>query len=375
MKLTNIFLFLEGKGQMFKDLYSEVGIITRRISAENPTGEKGGACRAEPNAQDPDLYYSKYSLGKGWKVRPFIRMAPHEKVIIADIVGSGEIVQLFLTSDRANLGELMLRMYWDNEEIPSVDCPMGAFFCMGHDGCVHTVISLPVTVAPYKGMNAYWRMPFRTHARIEVENCGNTATEILAYKVLYHIKDIPEGTAYFHAQYRTSVTTSERPVHTILDGVRGKGVYVGTYLAWTGMNSGWWGEGEVKFYLDGDTEYPTICDNGTEDYFGGAWNFGGYGILGDKPEQEFNSPYLGMPYAYTADGASPKKFSLYRFHIEDGIGFSNDIKVTVDTIGWEEDRSKYKHLSEKIASVAFLYQTPCCARVDGLSESGDCRKK
>ena len=342
---------------MLDDLMYKSGVVTRMISAENPTGEKGKACMAKPSTTDPFLFHSSKSLGEGWKVNPFIRIAPQSKIVIADIKGSGIIKQFFLTSDRERFSELIIRMWWDDEETPSVECPLGAFFCMGHDSKPHQVNSLPVVVAPHRGCNCYWSMPFRKDAKNEIENEGETYTEILAYKVLWHEVEVSEDAAYFHAQYRRSTTTTENPCHVILDNVKGKGVYVGTYLAWTALNSGWWGEGEVKFYIDGDTKYPTICDNGTEDYFGGAWNFGGYGILGDKPEQEFNSPYLGLPLASVKDQNSPNRFSMYRFHIEDCIGFSEDLKVTVDTIAWRRDYRKYKHSSEDVASVAFWYQS------------------
>lgn len=353
---------------MLDNLANQAGVKTRMISAENPKGGKGEGCMASPDPENPELYWSKNSLGKGWKVCPFIRIRPFETVVIADIEGSGYIRQIFMTSDRPRFSELVIRIYWDDEETPSVECPLGAFFCMGHDSKPHNVYSMPVVVAPHRGCNAYWSMPFRKHARIEIENQGDTYTEIFAYKVLYHLKEVEETAAYFHAQYRRTLTSEENPVHTIADGVKGKGVYVGTYLAWTALNSGWWGEGEVKFYIDGDEEYPTICDNGTEDYFGGAWNFGGYGVLGDKPEQEFNSPFIGLAFASAGDKEGPKKLSMYRFHIEDCIGFERDLKVTVDTIGWRRDYKKYKHMSEDVASVAFWYQTEPHAKFPDLPD-------
>lgn len=353
---------------MLKELAYRSGITTRMISAENPTGEKGGACKAKPDPNDPELYWSKNSLGEGWKVRPFIRIEPFATVRIADIQGAGCIEQIFMTSDRQRFSELILRIWWDGEKDPSVECPLGAFFCMGHDSKPHNVYSLPVTVAPHRGMNCYWSMPFRKSARIEIENQGDTYTEILAYKVLYHLDEVSDDAAYFHASYRRTLTTQDNPVHVIVDNVKGRGVYVGTYLAWTALNSGWWGEGEVKFYIDGDGKYPTICDNGTEDYFGGAWNFGGYGILGDKPEQQFNSPFLGLPLVSVEDKDGPKKFGMYRFHIEDCIGFEKDLKVTVDTIGWRRDYKKYKHMGEDVASVAFWYQTEPHAKFTALPD-------
>lgn len=341
---------------MFERLPYMIGAETRMISAENPTGEPSGACRAEVEPEKPENYWSKFSREKGWKVRPFIRIPAGEKVVIADIEGPAVITQLFLTSDRPRFSELVLRIWWDGEKTPSVECPVGAFFCMGHDNKKHNVYSLPVVVAPHTGCNCYWTMPFRKSAHIEIENQGNTPTEILAYKVLYRKEEVPETAGYFHAQYRRSLTDPARPEHTILDGVQGKGIYVGTYLAWTVLSSGWWGEGEVKFYVDDDEEFPSICDNGTEDYFGGAWNFGGYGVLPEKTEQEFHAPFIGVPLVSAEDKYGPKQIGMYRFHIGDGIGFRKRLKVTVQTLGWAQD-GKYKYNAEDVASVAFWYQS------------------
>jgi hypothetical protein len=176
------------------------------------------------------------------------------------IAGPGCINQMWITSDIKNYSELILRFYWDHEETPSIEVPMGAFFAMGHDFAPHTVNSLPVVVAPHNGLNCYWQMPFRKHARITLENEGANDAKIIAYKFLYKLHDIPEDAAYFHAQYRRSTTRRDYPEHVILDNVKGKGLYVGTYLAWNSFSSQWWGEGEVKFFIDGDTEFPTLCD-------------------------------------------------------------------------------------------------------------------
>jgi hypothetical protein len=333
------------------------GVETRQISAENPTGEKEGGCKWDPNPDDPYLKHSRMAkdLGRGWKVRPFIGVKSGETTTLADIKGPGCINQIFITSDLPNFSELVLRFYWDEEEAPSIEAPMGAFFAMGHDSAPHCVTSVPVTVAPYRGCNCYWQMPFRKHARITITNEGPKDAEIVAYRVLYKLHEIPEDAAYFHAQYRRSLTTRSYPEHTILDGVRGKGLYVGTYLAWNALSSGWWGEGEVKFYLDGDAEYPTMADNGTEDYFGGAWCF--TDKLGVNPEVEFNAPYLGLPLAQTNNLHGPRKYSLYRWHLLDSVGFASDIRVTVQALGlnmWPQPA--YKPLTDDIASVAYWYQ-------------------
>lgn len=337
---------------MLNKLAYQLGVKTRMISAENPTGEKGKACLEVINIEDENNYWSRNAVENGWKVRPFIRMAPFQKVTIADIEGPAVIKQFFLTSDRENFSELIVRIWWDNETTPSVECPMGAFFCMGHDKLKHNVYSMPIVVAPHTGCNSYFEMPFRKHARIEIENTGETYTEILAYKVLYQLVDVGEDAGYFHAQYRRSRTPKDKPEHIIVDEIRGKGVYVGTYIAISVFSEGWWGEGEVKFYIDGDVN-PTIADNGTEDYFGGAWNFGAYGVLEWKDEQVFNSPFLGMPVADVQ--SFPKKIGMYRFHLSDAIGFEKDLKVTIQTLGWPQG-AKYKYNSEDIQSVAYWYQ-------------------
>jgi len=331
------------------------GAVTRQISAENPTGEKGGGCRWDPDPTDPNLPHSgpALDLGRGWKVHPFISVRPGETATLAQIEGPGCINQVFITSSLAKYRDLILRFHWDGDSRPAVETPLGDFFCMGHDTAPHHVLSLPVTVAPKRGCNCYWQMPFRRSARITLENKGAEEANIVAYRVLYKLHEIPEDAAYFHAQWRRSTPPQDCPEHVILDGIRGKGLYVGTSLAWVALGKGWWGEGEVKFYLDGDGEFPTLADNGTEDYFGGAWCF--YGP-DKKEEQVFNSPFLGLPLADLGEGTGPRRFSLYRWHLLDSIGFERDIKVTVQALGWSADKTRYAPLSDDISSVAYYYQ-------------------
>ena len=342
---------------MLKDLMMQAGIRTRMFSAENPTGEKGGGCHAVPEPSGPDYVHARKAerYGRGWKVRPFVRMESGETLTLASVEGSGVITQLFLTGDKKDFSDLVLRMYWDGETQPSVEVPMGAFFCFGHNGCDGEVFSVPVTVAPSRGCSCYFQMPFRRSARITLTNEGGPA-EIVAYKVLVHECAVPADAAYFHASYRRTQTCEENAEHVILDGVRGKGVYAGTYLAWTNRNPGWWGEGEVKFFIDGDREFPTICDNGTEDYFGGAWNFGGCNWLGPNiHEKPFCAPFTGLAQ-FSNPPEGPKRIGMYRFHVYDGIGFARDLKVTVQTLGWNKEGTHYKKIAEDVASVAYWYQ-------------------
>jgi len=341
------------------DLSMQAGVETRQISAENPTGKRNSGCRAVLDRDNPDQRYNRGArkLGFGWKVHPFTDLKSGITKTLADIKGPGCISQIFLTSDLRCYSELILKIYWDDEVIPSVETPIGAFFAMGHDFAPHEVYSAMVTVAPYRGMNCYWQMPFRKSARITISNDGPNDANIIAYRILYKLYEINPDAAYFHAQYRRSLTKAEHPEHVILDDVKGKGLYVGTYLAWNPFSTGWWGEGEVKMYIDGE-EFPSIVDNGTEDYFGGAWCFHNYDdpVKPDKPKEiEFNSPFLGLPLArLNPDGL--RKYSLYRWHILDSIGFKESFKCTVQSLGWYPD-SSYRPSVDDITSVAYWYQS------------------
>jgi hypothetical protein len=340
---------------VLSDLPFQAGVTTRQISAENPTGDKGKACIWDPNPDDPNLRHSKpaMDLGRGWKVRPFISVLAGETAVLADIQGPACINQVWITSDYPSYRQLVLRIYWDDEVEPSVEVPLGDFFAMGHDSAPHLVNSLPVVVGPYRGCGCFWQMPFRKACRITLQNEGTQDANIVAYKVLYKTQEVTEDAAYFHAQWRRSRTLPKHPEHVIIDNLQGRGVYVGTYLAWTALSPGWWGEGEVKFFIDGDTEFPTIADNGTEDYFGGAWCF--YQDPKTPVEQEFSFPYSGCPLARNNDPQAPRRFSLYRWHLLDSIGFCQDLRVTVQALGWQSNR-KYLPLADDIASVGYWYQ-------------------
>ena len=320
---------------------------TRSISAENFTGEKGsgGMATEGTGAQ------AARDLGQGWKVSPSIAIQPHQTVTLAEIDGPGAIQHIWLTVHPEHWRRLIFRFYWDGEETPSVEVPLGDFFCNGW--CTRcNVASLPVAVNPAGGFNSYWQMPFRQHARITIENI--TAEEMrLYYQITYVLTDVPQDAAYFHAQWRRSNPLPYKTVHTLLDGVVGQGHYVGTYIAWGVNNNGWWGEGEIKFYMDGDDAFPTICGTGTEDYFGGAWNFehpkGQYGV--------FSAPFSGLPQVISPDGlyVSQQRFGMYRWHIMDPIRFQQDLRVTIQALGWRSGR-RYLPLQDDIASTAFWYQ-------------------
>ncbi|MGG1550139.1 glycoside hydrolase family 172 protein [Paenibacillus ferrarius] len=322
--------------------------VTRSISAENPTGEKGkGGMATEGTGAS-----CARELGQGWKVSPSVDVPPGTVFTLADIQGPGAIQHIWMTCHPKGWRNLILRMHWDDEAQPSVEVPLGDFFCNGW--CERSnVNSLPVAVNPAGGFNSYWVMPFRQKARITVEN-RSLEPITLFYQFTYTLTEIEEESAYFHAQWRRSNPLPYQTVHTILDGVSGAGHYVGTYLAWQVNNTGWWGEGEIKFYLDGDVAFPTICGTGKEDYFGGAWNFehptGQYGI--------YSTPFLGMHQVIKPDGLyrSQMRFGMYRWHILDPIRFQQDLKVTIQALGWRSE-GRYLPLQDDIASVAFWYQS------------------
>ncbi|MDP6775295.1 MAG: DUF2961 domain-containing protein [Candidatus Latescibacteria bacterium] len=321
---------------------------SRSISPENFTGEKGKGGMATTGTGEA----CARDLGQGWKVSPSIRIQAGTTFELADIAGPGTIEQIWMTAT-GNWRFSILRIYWDDQEHPSVECPVGDFFASGW-GQFSPVSSLAVCVNPGSAFNCYWPMPFRKRCRVTFENIAEEDMT-LYYQINYSLGDVDENAAYFHAQFRRVNPLPYKEVCTILDGAQGRGRYVGTYMAWGVNNSGWWGEGEIKFYLDGDAEFPTICGTGTEDYFCGSYNFenketGQY--------QEFTTPYAGMPQVLRPDGVyrSQTRFGLYRWHLTDPVRFDEDVRVTMQALGWRSGR-RYLPLQDDIASVAYWYQT------------------
>lgn len=341
-----------GLGMHLGNLSELSNAVYRSISAENPHGEKGRGAMSEENLANGPAR----ELGRGWKVRPCISVKGSEVVTLADITGPAAIQHLWITVDPANWRRLVLRMYWDNEETPSVETPLGDFFCNGW--CARAnVNSFPIAVNPAGGFNSYWELPFRKHARVTIENLTPDPIHGFFYQIDYTLTDVPETAGYFHAQWRRSNPLPYATDHTIVDGIRGKGHYVGTYMAIGVNNDGWWGEGEVKFFMDGDGAFPTYCGTGTEDYFGGAWNFehprGQYGA--------FSTPFLGLPQVIQPDGLyrANTRFGLYRWHIMDPVRFESDFRATIQDLGWRsslDGKGRYLARQDDIATTAFWYQ-------------------
>ncbi len=327
---------------------------TRSISPENFTGEKGKGGMADPSDKDKvnaaNASNAARDLGQGWKVNPYIRIQSGQTVTLAEISGSGAIQHIWMTPT-GNWRYSIIRMYWDDETEPSVECPVGDFFCMGW-GEYAPLNSLAVCVNPGSAFNCYWPMPFHKKCRITMENVNDTEAMTLYYQIDYALTEVPADAGYFHAQFRRS-NPNTTSIYTIADGIKGKGQFVGVYLAWGVNNNGWWGEGEIKFYLDGDNKFPTLCGTGTEDYFCGSYNFDRNGKF-----TEFCTPYSGLVQVIRPDGTykSQQRFGLYRWHIADPIRFEKDLKVTIQDLGWHKD-GRYLPQQSDISSVCFWYQT------------------
>ncbi len=368
MKLNILFLFLllfpmalvAQKGVSFNGMDNNLGNLyrlsdakTRSICPENFTGAKGEGGMADLKESSirnkANAAHAARDLGQGWKVNPFVIIQSRETFTLAEIEGPGAIQHIWMTPT-GNWRFSILRIYWDDEKEPSVECPVGDFFGMGW-GVYSPLVSLPVCVNPGSAFNCYWTMPFHKKCRITMENVNDKDEMRLYYQIDYALTDVPSDAAYFHAQWRRTNPnlTSD---YTLVDGIKGKGHYVGTYLAWQVNNNGWWGEGEIKFFMDGDQQFPTICGTGTEDYFCGSYNFDREGKY-----VEFNTPYSGLPQVIRPDGTyrSQQRFGMYRWHITDPIRFEKDLKVTIQDLGWRHD-GRYLPQKSDIASTVFWYQ-------------------
>lgn len=313
---------------------------TFAFSAENPTGVRAGGSRG----------------GDCTKLRPTVTIPAGQTVTLADAAGPGVIQHMWFTGYVGH--HFIIRMYWDDQEYPSVEAPLSAFFGCAYDenyidrdGRYPVLNSAMILVAPGRGYNSYFEMPFHKRARITMENRGDK-DENLYYIITGAYQEIPAEAGYFHAAYRQEHPVQKGRAYTIVDGIKGKGQFIGVTLA-AGMNGNntCWVEGEARMYLD-DDPYPSIHYTGTEDYFGGSYGFGNDIIL--KRYQTFSGLYTGM-YAIYGDNREfyngQQRFLLYHFHIADPIRFENKFRMTLDNMGWTGPRY------DDYTSVAYWYQT------------------
>lgn len=331
---------------MFESLWKKQQIVTRSLSAENPTGEPGKGAMAT----EGPFSNAARELGRGWKVSPFLNIEPHTEAVLADIKGSGMIKHMWIVPlNREVIRSFILRCYWDGDTNPAVEVPLGDFFASSNLE-YWQINSLLVCRNPKTGYNCYFEMPFRESCKITIENL-NDDTKGLGYQIDYEEKEIPEDALYFHAQFFRSNPVPYKEEYPILKSIQGKGCYIGTSMMYGITNNGWWGEGEIKFFIDGDKEFPTICGTGTEDYFGGSFNFDVEGHYAD-----YSTPYSGF-YSWKTDSLYNivKRFSMYRWHITDPIYFEKDLNVTIHILGWRSNDRYMPLQSADVSSVAYFY--------------------
>ena len=308
------------------------------FSAENPTGQKNGGTKGKDCE----------------KLRPCIQIAPGETVTLCDTDGPGMITHIWFTGYVGH--SFVMRIYWENEEFPSVEAPISAFFGCAYDenfkdrdGNYIVLNSAKILTAPGRGFNSYWEMRFAKHCRITMEN-RSKKEETLFYMISGWYGEIPQDAGYFHAAYRQEHPVTKGRAYTIIDGIEGRGCFAGVTLA-TGMNGNntCWVEGEAKMYID-DDQYPSMNYTGTEDYFCGSYGFGNDIIL--NRYQTFSGMYTGL-FAIMGDNREfyngQQRFLLYRFHEKDPVYFSKNFKMTIDNLGWTGPRY------DDYTSVAYWY--------------------
>jgi hypothetical protein len=328
------------------NLFTKRNAESRSLSAENFRGEKGkGGMATAETALHPRSANCARELGPGWKLSPCLRLPAGHTVTIMDHEGPGMIRHMWFTLEAKYYRNIVVRMYWDGEETPSVESPIGDLMCCSWN-LGQKINALPINVNPTGGMNCFFPMPFRKHARVTFENQATVDLEDFFYTINYTLEPVTGDALYFHAQWRRSNPLKYGSDYVMVDGIKGQGQYVGAFMAWQQNTAGWWGEGEIKMFLDGDTQFPTICGTGTEDYFGGAWCFG----------DDFSSPYMGFQQVVKKSREVGARMTLYRFHVQDPVFFKSDLRVTMQAIGWRSE-VRYLPLQDDISSVVYWYQT------------------
>ncbi len=287
-------------------------------------------------------------------------VAPGETRVLADIKGPAVLHHIWLTFNDARPNwleaggsarpdEIVLRMYWDGAAEPAVEAPLGDFFAAGF-GLRREIVSMPVMVEGGDGYNCYWPMPFRTRGLITITNESRKNVRSFYYHIDYTEEPLPKKTAYFCAQYRNEFPEKEGRDYLILDA-QGEGHYVGTVMSVRSRSPLWFGEGDAKFYVDGETK-PTVQGTGTEDYFLMAWGL-----------DQALYPYFGCTYMSSPFDDLGTQYCLYRWHVADPVRFTKSLRFEIEHKGWisadETVSGKVEGHVEKeddMATVAFWYQ-------------------
>lgn len=343
-----------------------LGVSGQSGSLADLTKPQQGVSKRETSTrrEGPDKKYDPKARPKGdgeegsnWDN---FRVAPGATHTLMDVKGPGVITHIWMTflgpepqdwakQGSANHQEMLLRVYWDGDSKPAVEAPVGDFFANAF-GKRSPVVSIPVVVEDADSYNCFWHMPFRKSAKVEIVNQSDKSINLLYYNIDWIQKPVAKDTPYFHAQYRQEYPVENGKDYVVLE-TQGKGHYVGTVMSVRSRSPSWFGEGDEKIYIDGESQ-ASIWGTGTEDYFLSAWGL-----------KTTSTPYFGTPY-FDQWGIVGGHTSAYRWHITDPIVFQKGIKVAFEHWGWisPDENREYKSTSwnereDDYSSVAFWYQT------------------
>ncbi|MBN1419064.1 MAG: DUF2961 domain-containing protein [Planctomycetes bacterium] len=294
-------------GDVIRNPYDlDPSIESRSISYENPTGEKGAGGKAASK------------LGVGRKGSPAKTLKPGEISVLCDIQGPGCIRHIWMTTrgEAINLRSMVVRAWWDGQEHPSIECPLGDFMGIAH-GQVKAYQSAVHSVGERAGMNIWLPMPFAKRAKFTMTNEGEK-NSVLFYQIDYTIGDkLPDGFGRLHVLFRRENPTTMKEDFELLPKRAAPGRFIGSIIGIRALEGNWWGEGEIKVYLDGDTDFPTICGTGSEDYVGLSWGI------------------QQTPFLYNGCSLNEKGYvCMYRWHLPDPILWKKDARITIQQIGY-----------------------------------------
>jgi len=307
------------------------GLASRAITFENPTGAKGAGGQTENH------------LGVGRKGAPNRRFQPGETVQLADIAGPGTIRHIWVTLGPRNpeiLRSMVIRVYYNNQAHPSIESPIGDFMGFAH-GKVMPYQSAAHSVGKRAGMNLWLPMPFTDRVRMTLTNERDIPVMVY-YQIDYTIGDRhPRDVGVLHTLFRRENPTTMTQDFEILPQRTGRGRFMGTVLGIRSLDPHWWGEGEMKAYIDGDTDFPTICGTGSEDYVGLS-----YGMQ-------------QTPFLYNGCSLNQNAFiSMYRWHHLNPIVWEEDIRITIQQIGYDRERENHLYERQDDWSAATFWYEP-----------------
>lgn len=315
---------------------------TFAFSGENRSGKRSGGVPDHPTNKN---------------ARKIIM--PGETMTLMDCSGPGEISSWWQGGYTGS--DCIIRITYDHQDYPSVEAPLCAFFAYpfdsvkrDHSGKFPLLNSLPVVVTAYKGLNCFWKMPFREHCLVTLENRGKEERSVY-WMITGEYKNLPDDILYFHASYREARPVEEGKVYTVIDHISGRGHFAGCAAGFELNDATCWCEGEVKMFIDGE-DAPSLNYTGTEDYFGGSFNFG-IDSSALRQYSDFSSPFAGVysiSYQESKRIYAPNRFMAYRWHLPDPIRFRKSFRMTMQNFGIR-DGEKYSR-RDHIVSMAYWYQ-------------------